>query len=362
MESAAISLLQACLLIIAAIAIPLHVTIVPVLLHAAGRDAWLAEVTALPFVALYWWLIVKIARKSSATQPILQQIHWAWLRILVIAILELYIVWSIAKEVREWAGFSVMVTLPGAPALLLIAVFLAASAWIVRKGLPVIAVTIGFLLPFVMLFGAINTLSTLAQKDYGVLFPVLEQGIGPMLNGVDTILPVAGDFFLLLFFLHHVNSEKARSFPPWLITLGILFGAIGVGLVAGLLAEYGPEEILHHRYPAFEGWRMVTFGPRFERLDFMAVYQWIVGLCGRVMLLLFIGSDIVRNKTASRLILTILALSSAALATWSLPLESAQLTDQLYARAALVVDVSVPAALALSLFWPRRRPSREVAP
>ena len=362
MESSTISLLQACLLMIATIGITLHVTIVPALFHVAGRDAWLAEVAALPLVALYWWLILKIARKAPPTQPILQQIRWVWLRLLVVAVLELYIVWSIAKEVREWAGFSVIVTLPGAPAWLLITVFLVASAWIVRKGLPVIAITIGFLLPFVMLFGMLNTLSTLPHKDYGALFPVLEQGIGPLLKGIETVLPVAGDFFLILFFLHHVNSEKAHSFSPWLITLGILFGAIGVGLVAGLLAEYGPEEIIHHRYPAFEGWRMVTFGTRFQRLDFMAIYQWIVGLCGRVMLLLFIGSDVVRNKIASRLILIILALSSIALASWSLPMDMAQLTDRLYAKVAMAVDVFLPAVLTLSLFSPSRRPSQEVAP
>ncbi len=362
MESSKISLLHACLLMIAAIAIPLHVTIVPVLLHASGRDAWLAELTALPLVALYWWLIVKIARKASATQPILQQIRWVWLRLLVIAVLELYVVWSIAKEVREWAQFSVIVTLPGAPVLLLIIVILAANAWIARKGLPVIAITIGFLLPVVFLFGTTNTLSTLSEKDYGVLFPVLEQGIAPVLQGVEVVLPVVGEFFLVLFILHHVNGEKARSFFPWLITLGILFGAIGVGLMAGLLAEYGPEEIIHHRYPAFEGWRMVTFGTRFERLDFLAIYQWIVGLCGRVMLLLFIGSDVVRNKIASRLILIILTLCSIAFAAWSLPMDMAQFTDQLYAKVAMGIDVFLPVVFASSLFWPRRRPARGVAP
>ncbi len=362
MESAKISLLHACFLMIAAIAIPLHVTIVPVLLHAAGRDAWLAEVAALPLVAFYWWLIVKIARKASATQPILQQIRWVWLRVLVIAVLELYIVWSIAKEVREWAQFSVIVTLPGAPVVLLIIVILVANAWIARKGLPVIAITIGFLLPVVFLLGSTNTLSTLSEKDYGVLFPVLEQGIAPVLQGVEVVLPVVGEFFLVLFILHHVNGEKARSFFPWLITLGILFGAIGVGLMAGLLAEYGPEEIIHHRYPAFEGWRMVTFGTRFERLDFLAIYQWIVGLCGRVMLLLFIGSDVVRNKIASRLILIILTLCSIAFAAWSLPMDMAQFTDQLYAKVAMGIDVFLPVVFAVSLFWPRRRPARGVAP
>lgn len=350
-------MIQAALLIIATIGIPLHVTVVPALVRVAGRDAWVSEILAFPAAVLCWWLIVRIARMAS-DRPILEQVPYAWLRWPILLLLEGYVLLSTAKEVREWAEFSAIAILPSAPPTLLAAVFLIMAALIVRKGLQVVAVTIGFLLPIVILLGITNSLSTLPAKDYHVIFPVLEYGPLPALRGLLILLPVTGDFLLILFFVHFISTPRARTFLPWFLTMPI-FLMIGVGLVAGLLAEYGPVELAHHRYPAFEGWRMVTFGPQFERLDFFAIYQWIVGLSGRAMLFLFVGSHAVENGKWPIVLLILLTFGSIILVGWPLSLENSETVNHLSSQIILGFEGAITVLVAVSLWIGRHSGAKE---
>lgn len=350
-------MIQAALLILATIGIPLHVTVVPALVRVAGRDAWVSEVLAFPVAVVCWWLIVRIARMASGRSA-LEQIPYAWLKLTIIFLLEAYILLSTAKEVREWAEFSAIAILPSAPPIFLASVFLVMTALIVRKGLQVIAVTIGFLLPIVILLGITNSLSTLPTKDYHVIFPVLEYGPWPALRGLLILLPVTGDFLLMLFFVHFISTPRARTFPPWFLTMPI-FLMIGVGLVAGLLAEFGPVELSRHRYPAFEGWRMVTFGPHFERLDFFAIYQWIVGLSGRTMLFLFVGSHVVESGRWPAILLVLLTLGSLVLVGWPVSLENAEAVERLSSRVILAFEGSIAVLVAVSLWMGRHTGAKE---
>ena len=200
----------------------------------------------------------------------------------------------------------VIIFLPGAPPALLSLLLLFTTVWIARGGLQTVAITVGFLLPFIIFFGFFNTFSTLPMKDYGLIFPVWEHGIDPTLRGFFRLLPDFGDFFLLFFFAHWIEPPTYFPFRHWLITCLIIF-MIALGVVMGLLAEFGPKEVTHLRFPAYEGWRLVTFGPGFERLSYLAIFQWTAGLTGRLMLLLAIGGELLGGIKRTPIAIYVLA-------------------------------------------------------
>ncbi len=320
-KSSQISLSQAIFLIIVALSITLHVEVVPELFHVAGRDAWVSVLLLLPLVILIWWAFIAVARLFLTRAP-LASVNPRWLRWVLIVLVEVYIILSIIKSLKLWASFSTIAFLPGAPPNLLALLLLMACVWIARNGLYTVAVTIGFLVPFIFFFGITNSLTTIPMKDYGLVLPIWEHGITPTIRGLLTLLPNFGDFFFILFIAQFIENNTRLSFRPWLITNLVIF-YIAIGVVIGLLAEFGPQEITHLRFPAFEGWRLVTLGPAFERIDFIAIFQWTTGLAGRIMFLLTIGSGIFGGKIMSQI--TIYLLSALILLGCLVPLNPAQM-------------------------------------
>ncbi|KYP80986.1 GerAB/ArcD/ProY family transporter [Ferroacidibacillus organovorans] len=291
-KSESITIMQASMLIIISLALPIHVELVPFLLKTAGRDAWMVELVCIPIAIGIWLAIWFIARLCPTRSPI-ERIP-PWTLPLLIALADLYVIISLAQSLDSWESFVGIVFLPGVPPALVVISLVASCVWIARHGLRTIAVTVGFLLPFIMIFGVMNTVGTIPVKQYGLLFPLLEHGLLPIARGVMLPLPIMGEFLMILFFYHQIQGKNALSLAPWMWTLGIL-AVISVGLVMGILAEYGPYEAAHLRFPAFGGWRLLTFGEYIERLDYFALYQWTVGLAGRIMVLLFITGQVVKN-------------------------------------------------------------------
>ena len=285
-----ISLIQAISLMIVVLSLTLHVEVIPELFDEAGRDAWVSILLLIPIVIFLWWLIILVI-KWMGNQSLISNITSRWLRIPIMGLVEIYLILSMIKSLKTWALFNVITFLPGAPPALLALLLLFTAVWIARGGLQTVAITVGFLLPFIIFFGFFNTFSTLPMKDYGLVFPIWEHGIAPTFRGVFRLLPDFGDFFLLFFFAHWMEPPSSFRFRPWFITCLIIF-MIALGVVMGLLAEFGPNEVIHLRFPAYEGWRLVTFGPGFERLSYLAIFQWTAGLTGRLLLLLAIGGEL----------------------------------------------------------------------
>ncbi|KUO96238.1 GerAB/ArcD/ProY family transporter [Ferroacidibacillus organovorans] len=292
-NSESITILQASMLVIISLALPIHVELVPYLLKTVGRDAWMVELVCIPLAIGIWFAIWYVARLCPARSPI-ERIP-PWTLPLLVALADSYVVISLAQSLDSWESFIGVVFLPGVPPALVVISLVASCVWIARHGLKTIAVTVGFLLPFIVIFGVMNTVGTIPVKQYGLLFPLLEHGLSPFVRGVMLPLPIMGEFLMILFFYHFIQGKNALSLAPWMWTLGVL-AMIAVGLVMGILAEYGPYEASHLRFPAFGGWRLLTFGEYIERLDYFALYQWTVGLAGRIMILLFITGQVIKNK------------------------------------------------------------------
>lgn len=60
------------------------------------------------------------------------------------------------------------------------------------------------------------------------------------------------------------------------------------------IVEFGPFVAANQRYPAFEEWRLVSIGKYIEHLDFLSVYQWLVGVFIRISLVTFLIPDVLQ--------------------------------------------------------------------
>jgi len=331
-----ITILQAAMLVIITLAIAVHVELVPFLLKSAGRDAWAAELVCIPIAVLIWigiWFVVRLGPRLSPLDRIPR-----WCQPLLIVLVDAFVIISLAQSLDSWQSFVGIVFLPGVPPPLVVISLVFTCIWIARHGLGTIAVTVGFLLPIIMVFGVMNSLGTMPDKQYFLLFPLLERGLSPFLQSVLIPIPIMGEFLIILFFAHQIRGKNALKLYPWLWTLGIL-AIISVGLVMGLLAEYGPYEVAHFRFPAFGGWRLLTFGEYIERLDYFAIYQWTAGLAGRMMVLLYITGQVFRHASIRLPHMVGVAVLAVIVTLWPIDISTKEWLRSIYYPIEAVMEV-----------------------
>ncbi|CDN33653.1 endospore germination permease, partial [Bacillus thuringiensis] len=161
----------------------------------------------------------------------------------------------------------------------------------IQRGIHSIALTTGILLPVVFLLGFFVMIANFPHKDYSLLKPILEHGMDPVIKGM--IYPAAGfvELIFILFLQHHIRSKIKLS---QLIIVAIILAGITLGPTMAAIVEFGPFVAASQRYPAFEEWRLISIGKYIEHLDFLSVYQWLVGVFIRISLVIFLIPDVLQ--------------------------------------------------------------------
>lgn len=283
-----------------------HVIIIPMLLETAKRDSWIAVLLA-GILLLCWIPILYITNKKMKGQKLLPWLKEHFGPFVAYPIIFIVMVFSFfvgAITLRETLNF-LSFYLPETPSVVLGLFLMIVCYFCARGGIHSIAYSLGILLPIVLVLGFFVAFANFPHKDYSFLKPFLEDGWGLSLNGF--IYPAAGfvELILLIFIQHHIKTP-IKFFPLFLIALGMI--GLTIGPTIGAIVEFGPFVASIQRFPAFEEWRLVTIGRYIEHLDFLSVYQWLVGSFGRISLTLFIIPDlfqIQRVKIRDRWILFI---------------------------------------------------------
>jgi spore germination protein (amino acid permease) len=186
--------------------------------------------------------------------------------------------------------------LPLTPQWVVVLPFLLLCVWGASSNLKTIVYSSAFLLPIVWLLGHFVAFSTMPNKDYSYMFPVLVNGSAPIIKGVIIVLGGSVDILLLLLLLPYLN----KPFKLWhlAVLITILLGLV-LGPALGSIASFGPNVASVLRFPAFEQWRLVELGEHVSHLDFLAVFQLISGAVIRVALCLFFIKEIgLKSKKA----------------------------------------------------------------
>lgn len=318
-----INVIQTYFLLIMTNAITNHVIIIPLILREGQRDAWLSVIVSVLPSCLIALLILGVLQASG------HQSLYDWLRIhmgrfiavLTVSFFFLYLLSLNLISVKDTTTWVNVTFLPYTPPIviggLLVALCLAAS----YRGLWSITVCAGMLFPFVVLLGIFVSTANFQFKDYSLLTPILEHGLSPVWKGS---LYATGGLFEIMFILLLPQHMSGRI-RPWsfmiftIITIGLMIGPL-----LGALANFGPFEAMRQRYPAYEQWRLVSFGKYISHLEFLSIYQWLSGSFIRISLLMFLLSDLLQFKRKPARLFFLIPLSAAMIIVLLLPVSDMQ--------------------------------------
>lgn len=358
-----ISVVQAVILLMLAVGISNHVLIMPSILDAAGRDAWISGLAAV-VPSLLWGIILYLLIRATGQQRLFDWLKARYPSYLVHALsipMILYVLSTLYVAVRDTATWTRIAYLPSTPTAVVVAMLLLCGLLSAAAGIRALAITGGILLPVVILLGYFVMTVNFQYKDYSYLRPMMENGIQPVGKGMVYALGGLFEFILLLLFQQHVRGPV--RLPAVLLAVVLLAGLI-VGPTTGSIAIFGSAEAADLRFPAFEQWRMVRIGRFISHLDFFSIYQWISGSLMRIGLGLFILSDLLMLNRTNRELRWLLLICAALFAVIVyLPISDMQFTDFLHRwyYPGIAVLFAVYPLLLLFMAWMKRGGNRDEA-
>ncbi|MGN7356349.1 GerAB/ArcD/ProY family transporter [Paenibacillus sp. SAF-054] len=298
---------QGIMVILLSIGIMNHVFIIPLLLQATRRDAWISVIISVVPLLVLTGMIYTIARqmKDQKIEVWLER-HFGKAVALVFKMLISLFMFTICYytlfDTTNWAKITF---LSATPVLVTSLILLALCFYAVVKGFKAIATASGILLPIVVVLGIFIMIVNVQYKDYSQLLPVLENGWKPVGTGI--IYACSGSFEIFVYlFLQPKLSKPAKSWQ--LLILALVLVGLTLGPLIGAITIFDPFEAERQRYPAYEEWRIATLGKYISQTDFFSIYQWLSGAFIRISLALYLMVDIWDiNKKRTR-ILTYLSL------------------------------------------------------
>jgi spore germination protein (amino acid permease) len=286
-----ISLLQGYMLILMATGILNHVIIIPLLLSASKRDAWVAVLATLVVSPVWIACLTYIIRDMNGT-PLKFWLRRHFGRLLgsfMLFFISVYVFVIGTISLKDTITWTVVSYLPQTPLYALVFAGLVCNLFAANAGLRSIAIVAGILLPVVIVLGDFVMSTNFKYKDYSLLFPVMEFGAEPIWKGIFYAAGGLLELMVILFFQEHLS--KSPRFGSLMLVMVFLVGLI-LGPLMGSIAIFGPDEAAEQRYPAYEQWRMVQLGQFIAHLDFFSIYQWLSGTFIRVAMALFVLVDL----------------------------------------------------------------------
>jgi spore germination protein KB len=323
-----------------------HVIVVPMLLDAAGRDAWISAIMAFVVLPLWLPLLYFVMKQSN------QMNLFLWLKtefksavayfVAIVGSLLLLVISYVT--LNDTVTFTTTTYLTRAPDWVVLFTITVMCFYNAYYGIPSIAKTAVIILPFVVIFGILVAIATTPHKDYSLLKPIMENGFTPVLKGMIYAGAGYAEIFLILFMQHHL---QARFSFKTLLIISFLAASLSIGPTIGAIIEFGPKEAANLRYPAFDQWRLIKLGTYIEYLDFLAVYQWMSGAFIRISLATALILELfhVTDKKARLWILVVIYITMFLLSL--IPISDDKFLGLLYQ---LVLPLSLLSILSLSLF------------
>lgn len=296
MSKNVISPLHIILLIMTAIGLKNHVTIIPPILHFAGRDSWIS-VLLTTFVMIPWLLLLVYIHKKTNQQDMTILIKNKIGKVFyycVFSLISLYVIYGAAFSIRETIQWMNSTFLMETPISIMIIIYAILCVLLAVAGLETIIIANVFVLFFVIVFGFFVAIVNIQVKDYTLIFPMLENGFSSIGKGM--IYPASGliELTLLVFIQHRFKGKLL--FKHYLMMVIILLW-LTLGPLIGAIIEFGPVEASKQRFPAYEEWGLVTIGRFIEHIDFLSIYQWIGGAFIRIGFLLYVSFHLLQiNK------------------------------------------------------------------
>ncbi|MEH7483993.1 endospore germination permease [Neobacillus drentensis] len=272
-----------------------HVILIPNLLTAAGRDSWLSVIVAYPISLLFLCLVYFIVKNSpnEGFFSLIRQRLGRTFSILFSIPVMLFLFTSSYVTFRDLMIWLKAYFLADASVFMINCILILVCFIITLAGVKSMAISSGFLLPLVVIFGIFIALINTHLKDPSFLLPVLADGFSPLIKGIIYVLSGLLEIYIVI--LLQPFSQEPIKFKQVFILLTFLTGLI-LGPLSASIMEFGPTEAVNFRYPAYEQWRVLSIGEYISHLDFFALYQWLSGALIRIGLFMYLLGTFFTNK------------------------------------------------------------------
>lgn len=292
-------------MIISAAGIVSHVIVIPAILDKAGRDAWIS-VLLIAILFMGWIFIVYCIQRKTKQQHLFLWIKEKGNKLVAYffgALGALFLLAASTVSFIDTVSWATTTYLPRTPPLVLSFSLAVICLLPALNGIRSISVINGILLPAVIIFGFMVAIGNIPHKDYSLLLPLLENGWFPALKGILAAGAGIFELFLVLLFQHKIEGKfKLR----YLFVTGIVLIILTLGPLMGSIAIFGPEEASKQRFPAYEQWAMLSLGRYLEHLDFISIYQWMVGIFIRISLSIYLIPEVFNFEGKKRVSIQII--------------------------------------------------------
>ncbi|MBT2686748.1 endospore germination permease [Bacillus sp. ISL-47] len=286
-----------------------HVLILPILLSTSKRDSWLSVLFSLLPIILWSMIIFYIYKKMDHQNDLITFMKRkgspSWIYSIFAFLFGLYFLFSAfitLKFTFFWAKGNYSFEVPN---LMIIILFSLVCFYSSSKGIRTISTIAMLILPLVSFFGFFVAAGNIPNKNYELLFPLYEDGIQDLFEGI--FYSCAGLFDMTtILFLTPFLKDKLKM--KWVVLVGVILTLLTFGPLIGAISEFGVEEAAKMRNPAYEQWRLLKIGNQFTRLDFLSIFQWLSGAFVRISLSLFIANKLLSFKKKRKWVLPILYL------------------------------------------------------
>lgn len=240
-------------------------------INAAGRDLWISLLLASTFgylVVFAHYLPLSMCPDRSFTQIVDK--YWGKIIGTFVNLYYLLFFYFLCVLVVKDVYFFGKVTMPETPPYVITIFFLVPALYAAKLGLEAIARFTEFLLPFAVVVYISLNLFILPKLEFNNLLPVMEYGIGPVLEGALPNLNFPyGQLLPVAFFYKYVVTENKnkRKF------LYYFYGAILVSTVLLLLrtvtsiSAFELNVLKNMTFPPYSTIRLIEIGNVIERVD-----------------------------------------------------------------------------------------------
>lgn len=289
-----------------------HVIVMPFLLGLSGRNGWISAL-AVGLLLTCWLPLLLYVMKKTQLQPLLPWIKYKYGRWTAYALklpVAVFLFTLGTVTLIDTAGWVRTMFLLETPQWFIVLSLMGVIVWAACSGLNVIARCGIFLLPLVAAFGIYISVANGPRKHYAYVLPMLENGLTPVWKGMFIVGGGLVELSLILLLQHHLlRQPKLRHL---LFILWVLVG-LTIGPLLGALAEFGPTEAAHLRYPAYEEWRLIHIGHYIEHLDFLSIFQWLSGSFVRIAFALLLLQEVLVSHRSTKLKKSAVIVTAAAL-------------------------------------------------
>lgn len=242
----------------------------------ALQDAWLAPIAAFPASALVIWIASRLALRfpgETFAQYAPKVIGKVPGKIATLLLFWYFFHLSAAIS-REFGDFLVATTLPRTPVSLILGITAVVTGLAVRSG-PEILGRIGELFtPIAIVMILIVIAMAYSHLDIGMLQPVLENGLRPVLVSGFLTQAFLGQIVLLVVLLPSVTKIKEGVAASYWALGFMCLSLTLVSVVA--ISSFGPVTP-RFTWPFFKVARMASIGPVLARIDPLVIGFWIGG-------------------------------------------------------------------------------------